>query len=73
MKSTVCPVVTALDNVNVIVVPEMEIAVIDLLELLTRTAKEDAETPVPSMLSSKFSVRSVGEDVLTLPPVNPGA
>jgi hypothetical protein len=73
VKSTVWPVLTALDNVNVIVVPEMAIPVIDLLELLTRTAKDVASTPVPSILSSKFRVSCVGEDVLTLPPVNPGA
>jgi hypothetical protein len=73
VKSTVWPVVTALDSVNVTDVPEIAIDEIDLLVPLTRTAKEVASTPVPSMVSSKLRVKSVGEEVLTLPPVKPGA
>ena len=73
MKSTVCVALTALDNVKIIVVPVMEIALIDLLVPLTSTAKEVATTPAPSIVSSKLRVKSVGDEVLTLPPVNPGA
>lgn len=73
MNSTVWPAVTALDSVNVIVVPEMEMELIVLFDPLTETANDEARTPVPSIVSSKLSVKSVGDDVLTLPPVKPGA
>ncbi len=73
MKSTLCPAVTALARVNVIVVPEIEMPVIALVDPATKTAKDVADTPVPSMDSSKFRVKRVGVDVLTLPPVKPGA
>ena len=73
MKSTVWPVVTALDNVNVIVVPEIVIPVIALFVPPTNTAKDAATTPVPSIDSSKLRVSCVGVEVLTLPPVKPGA
>jgi hypothetical protein len=73
VKSTVCVALTALDNVKMIVVPVIEIAVIDRLAPLTSTAKEVASTPAPSIVSSMLRVNSVGEDVLTLPPVKPGA
>ena len=73
MKSTVWPALTALDSVKMMFVPEMEMPVMDLLTPLTRTANDEASTPVPSMVSSKLRVKSVGEEVLTLPPVKPGA
>jgi hypothetical protein len=57
----------------VIVVPEIEIALMDLFVPLTRTANDEARTPVPSILSSKLRVSCVGDDVLTLPPVKLGA
>ena len=73
MKSTVCVALIALDNVKIIVVPEIEMPVMDLFVPLTSTAKEEASTPVPSMVSSKLRVKRVGDEVLTLPPVKPGA
>jgi hypothetical protein len=65
--------VTALASVNVIVVPEMDIPVTALFDPATKTAKDVATTPVPSMDSSKLRVSWVGDEVLTLPPVKPGA
>jgi hypothetical protein len=44
-----------------------------LLAPATDTAKDVASTPVPSMVSSKLRVSCVGVEVLTLPPVKPGA
>ncbi len=73
MNATLWPLVTALASVKMIVVPEIEIAVIALFVPATETAKDVADTPVPSMDSSKFRVNCVGVDVLTLPPVKPGA
>lgn len=73
MNSTVWPAVTALDSVNVIVVPEMDMELIVLFDPLIETANDEARTPVPSILSSKLRVSCVGVDVLTLPPVKPGA
>jgi hypothetical protein len=73
VKSTLCPALTALARVNTIVVPEMAIAVMALFVPATKTAKDVASTPVPSMVSSKLRVNCVGVEVLTLPPVKPGA
>ena len=73
MKSTVCPIVTALARVNVMEVPEIDMPVTALFVPATSTAKEVASTPAPSIVSSKLRVNSVGDDVLTLPPVKPGA
>jgi hypothetical protein len=73
VNSTNCVALTALARVNTIVVPEIDIPVITLLAPATETAKDVASTPVPSMDSSKLRVSCVGDEVLTLPPVKPGA
>ena len=73
MKSTVCVALTALASVKVMFVPEIDMEEIALLVPFTSTANEEASTPVPSMVSSKLRVKRVGDEVLTLPPVKPGA
>jgi hypothetical protein len=67
VKRTAWPVVTALESVSVMVLPEIAIELTEREALATDTPKALANSPEFAKFSSKFSVNCVGVEVLTLP------